>query len=57
LRQTITEIDPITGRMTTDAGTFDADYLVVAVGADCDFAATPGLAEVNEFYSVAGIES
>jgi NADH dehydrogenase FAD-containing subunit len=50
LRQTITTIDPITRRETTDAGTFDADYLVVALGAEYNFAATPGLAEVNEFY-------
>ena len=33
----------------------DADVLVVALGADYDFDATPGLAEGgNEFYSVAG---
>ena len=29
----------------TDAGTFDADILVVALGADYDVAATPGLAD------------
>ena len=41
--------------MTTDAGTHEADILVVALGADYDVAATPGLAEAgNEFYSVAG---
>ncbi len=42
--------------MTTDAGTHDADVLVIALGADYDFEATPGLADVNEFYSVAGAE-
>jgi len=54
LRETVTAIDPATRRVTTDAGTHDADVLVVALGADYDFAATPGLAAENEFYSVAG---
>jgi sulfide:quinone oxidoreductase len=55
VQQTITSIDPERRRVTTDAGVFDADYLVVALGADFDIAATPGLAEHgNEFYSVAG---
>jgi sulfide:quinone oxidoreductase len=56
LRQTITRIDPAARRVTTDAGTFDCDYLIVALGADYDFEATPGLSKVNEFYSVAGAE-
>ena len=39
----------------TEAGTFDADILVVALGADYDLAATPGLVEGgHEFYTVAG---
>ena len=43
--------------MTTDAGVHEADVLVVALGADYDIDATPGLAEGgNEFYSVAGAE-
>jgi sulfide:quinone oxidoreductase len=55
LRQTVTAIDPEARRVTTDGGTFEADYLVVALGADYDIGATPGLAEAgNEFYSVAG---
>jgi sulfide:quinone oxidoreductase len=54
LRETVTAIDPATRRVTTDAGTHDADVLVVALGADYDIAATPGLAAENEFYSVAG---
>ena len=33
-----------------------ADHLVVALGADYDLEATPGLADVNEFYTVAGAE-
>jgi sulfide:quinone oxidoreductase len=52
---TIRSIDPTTRRTVTDAGTFDADILVVALGADLDPAATPGLMEGgHEFYSVAG---
>ncbi|TAM47296.1 MAG: NAD(P)/FAD-dependent oxidoreductase [Burkholderiaceae bacterium] len=54
LRETVTAIDPATRRVTTDAGSHDCDYLVVALGADYDFAATPGLERANEFYSVAG---
>jgi sulfide:quinone oxidoreductase len=57
LRETITAIDPEARRVTTDAGVHDADVLVIALGADYDFDATPGLAEGgNEFYSVAGAE-
>src|ERR1700683_4838275 len=56
LQQTITSIDPVNRRVTTDKGTFEADYLVVALGAEYDFAATPGLADVSEFYSVTGAE-
>ena len=55
LQQTVTAIDPATRRVTTDAGVLDADFLVVALGAGYDVAATPGLtAGVNEFYSIAG---
>ena len=54
-QETITSIDPAMRRVTTDAGSYDADVLVVALGADYDHDATPGLAEDgNEFYSVAG---
>jgi sulfide:quinone oxidoreductase len=57
LRETVTAIDPATRRVTTDAAVHDCDYLVVALGADYDFAATPGLAEGgNEFYSLAGAD-
>jgi len=56
LQQTITSIDPVKRRVTTDKGTFEADYLVVALGAEYDFAATPGLIDVTEFYSVAAAE-
>ena len=55
VRETITAIDPDARRVTTDAAVHEADVLVVALGADYDFDATPGLAEAgNEFYSLAG---
>jgi sulfide:quinone oxidoreductase len=57
LRETVTAIDPETRRVSTDGGSYEGDFLVVALGADYDIAATPGLAEAgNEFYSVAGAE-
>jgi sulfide:quinone oxidoreductase len=57
LRETITAIDPDARRVSTDGGVHEADVLVVALGADYDFDATPGLAEGgNEFYSVAGAQ-
>ena len=56
LRETVTAIDPDARSVTTDAGVHEADVLVVALGADYDFDATPGLAESNEFYSVAGAQ-
>jgi sulfide:quinone oxidoreductase len=56
-QETITAIDPEARRVTTDGGTYDADVLVVALGADYDQNATPGLVQGgNEFYSVAGAE-
>lgn len=58
LQSTVRSIDPVRRRVETDGGTFDADVLVVALGADIDPAATPGLVEGgNEFYSVAGAEA
>src|SRR5271156_2552957 len=54
VQQTITKIDPTTKRVTADAGTYVADYLVVALGAEYDWNATPGLADVHEFYTAAG---
>jgi sulfide:quinone oxidoreductase len=57
LRETVTAIDPEARRVTTDAVVHEADVLVIALGADYDMEATPGLAEGgNEFYSVAGAE-
>jgi sulfide:quinone oxidoreductase len=55
VKSAVRAIDPEARRVATDAGAFEADVLVVALGADYDVAATPGLAEGgNEFYSVAG---
>jgi sulfide:quinone oxidoreductase len=55
VRTTIRGIDPTSRRVETDDGTFDADVLVVALGADLHPEATPGLVEGgHEFYSVAG---
>ena len=56
LQQTVTAIDPVARLVTTDGGSFEADYLIVALGAEYDMAATPGLAEANEFYSIPGAE-
>ena len=54
-RRTSRSIDPAAKRVETDAGTFDADILVVALGADLDPAATPGLVEGgHEFYTEDG---
>jgi sulfide:quinone oxidoreductase len=56
-QESITAIDPKTRRVTTDRGTYEADVLVIALGADYDLNATPGLIEGgNEFYSLAGAE-
>lgn len=56
-QETITAIDPQARRVVTDRGVHEADILVVALGADYDLAATPGLAEAgHEFYSVPGAE-
>ncbi len=55
VRTTIRSIDPAACRVETDAGTFDGDVLVVALGADLDPSATPGLVEHGtEFYTVDG---
>lgn len=55
VRATITSIDPKKRTVVTDAGTFTGDILVVALGADLDPAATPGLLDGgHEFYTVAG---
>jgi sulfide:quinone oxidoreductase len=56
-QETITAIDPVAKRVTTQNATYEADVLVVALGANYDLAATPGLAEGgNEYYSFEGAE-
>jgi sulfide:quinone oxidoreductase len=56
-QETITAIDPARRQVVTDLDSYEADVLVVALGADYDFDATPGLVEAgNEFYSVSGAE-
>jgi sulfide:quinone oxidoreductase len=56
-QETVTRVDPGARRVETDAGTYDADFVVVALGADYDFAATPGFAQGgHEYYSLAGAE-
>ena len=56
LRKAITAIDPDGRRVVTNSGVHEADVLVVALGADYDFEATPGLEEGgHEFHLVAGV--
>jgi sulfide:quinone oxidoreductase len=56
-RETITAIDPATRTVTTQNGTYTGDVLVVALGADYDINATPGLEKWgDEYYSFAGAE-
>ena len=50
-------IDPERRRVTTDKAQYEPDILVVALGADLDPAATPGMVEeATEYYSAAGAE-
>ena len=56
-QETVLSINPEDRRVVTDQATYDADVLVVALGADLDPEATPGLAEGgHEFYSPEGAE-
>ncbi|MBE7173012.1 MAG: NAD(P)/FAD-dependent oxidoreductase [Williamsia sp.] len=55
-QETILEIDPLKKCVKTSRATYEADVLVVAMGANYDINATPGLAEANEYYSLAGAE-
>jgi len=57
-QETITAIEPRERRVTTDLGSYHADVLVIALGADYDLESTPGLTELgHEFYSVEGAEA
>lgn len=56
-QEAITSIDPESKQVSTDASSYEADVLVVALGADYDQAATPGFVEHGlEYYSVPGAE-
>ncbi|HLN43872.1 MAG TPA: FAD-dependent oxidoreductase [Acidimicrobiales bacterium] len=53
VQTTIRSIDPTAKRVETDSGVFEADVMVIALGAELDPAATPGLVESgHEFYTV-----
>jgi sulfide:quinone oxidoreductase len=57
VQETVLTIDPEHRRVTTDATTYEPDILVVALGADLDPAATPGMVEEgSEFYTVEGAD-
>jgi sulfide:quinone oxidoreductase len=57
IHDTVTAIDPVAKVVTTRDGRYEADVLVIALGADYDFNSTPGLGEGgNEFYSLKGVE-
>jgi sulfide:quinone oxidoreductase len=56
-QERITAIDPAARHVTTDGGSYEADILVVALGAEYDLDAVPGFAEGGfEYYSIAGAE-
>jgi sulfide:quinone oxidoreductase len=55
VQTTICSIDPQAKRVDTDVGSFQGDVIVVALGADLDPGATPGLVEAgHEFYTNQG---
>src|ERR1700716_126199 len=56
-QETVTAIDPQKRRVSTDEGSYDADFLAVALGAEYDLAATPGFEQGGfEYYTLAGAE-
>ena len=56
-RETVHTIEAATRTVVTDAATYHPDVLVVALGADYDVSATPGLADDGfEFYTPEGAE-
>jgi sulfide:quinone oxidoreductase len=56
-QETILAIDPENRRVTTNQATYEPDILVVALGADLDPAATPGVVEEGtEYYTVEGAD-
>ena len=56
-QETVMDIDPSRRRVITEEGSYDGDFLAVALGAEYDLAATPGFPEGGfEYYSLAGAE-
>jgi sulfide:quinone oxidoreductase len=56
-QETIISIDPVNKVVATERATYEADVLVIALGAEYDIDATPGLSTGgNEFYSFEGAE-
>src|SRR5690349_399050 len=54
LQETIASVDPVAKRVTTDRGNHEADFLVIALGADYDFFSIPSMAAATEFYTLEG---
>lgn len=55
VKSTVTSIDAAAKKVITTSGEYEADVMVVALGANYDISATPGLAEFgNEYYSFEG---
>src|SRR5215472_14254343 len=54
LQEAVSSVDPLSKRVTTNRGVYEADFLVVALGADYNFAATPGMSDATEFYTLEG---
>lgn len=56
-REAVTAVDPEARRVETDGGAYEADILVIAMGASYDVDATPGFREHGlEYYSVEGAD-
>jgi sulfide:quinone oxidoreductase len=55
-QERVVAIDPTAKTVQTSGGSYAGDVIVCALGADLDVAATPGLRDDDEFYSVAGAE-
>ncbi len=55
LRAEVVAVDASSRRVTTSAGAFEPDHLVLALGAELDMSLVPGLAEAaHSFYSLEG---
>jgi sulfide:quinone oxidoreductase len=54
LEETVEKIDPATREVKTSKSTLAGDYLVLALGADLNRAAIPGLDQAETFYTLEG---